>query len=77
LSKDEKEHNRLQWETLNHKNTLDPDNTKVWLPEFKMGVIVKINEYADTLERRQIVKEVFNCRMQGKEYMQMIPDPPQ
>jgi hypothetical protein len=76
LSKNEKEHNRLQWELLNSKNMLDPDNTKVWLPEFEKGVIVKINEYTDTLERRQIMKEVFNRRMQGKEYMQMIPDPP-
>ena len=76
LSKDEKEHNRVQWELLNCKNMTDPDSTKVWLPEFEKGVIVKINEYPDTLDRRQIMKEVFDAKLKGKEYMQMIPDPP-
>ena len=77
LSKDEKEHNRVQWELLNCKNMTDPDATKVWLPEFEKGVIVKINEYSDTLNRRQIMKEVVTARIKGEEYMQMIPDPPQ
>ena len=76
LSKEEKEHNRLQWNLLNSKNMTDPDTTKVWLPEFEKGVIVKINEYPDTLNRRQIMKEVVTARITGKEYMQMIPDPP-
>ena len=76
LTKEEKEHNRQQWDLLNSKNMTDPDRTKVWLPEFEKGVIVKINEYTDTLDRRQIMKEVVNARIKGKEYMQMIPDPP-
>ena len=77
LTKEEKEHNRQQWDLLNSKNMTDPDKTKVWLPKFEKGVIVKINEYADTLDRRQIMKEVFDAKLKGKEYMQMIPDPPQ
>ena len=76
LTKEEKEHNRQQWNLLNSKNMTDPDTTKVWLPEFEKGVIVKINEYPDTLDRRQIMKEVFDAKLKGKEYMQMIPDPP-
>ena len=76
LSKEEKEQNRLQWEQLMHKNMLDPDNTKVWLPEFYQGVILIINEYPDTLNRRQIMKEVVTARIKGEAYMQMIPDPP-
>ena len=76
LTKEEKEHNRQQWNLLNSKNMADPDTTKVWLPEFEKGVIVKINEYTDTMDRRQIMKEVVNARIKGKEYMQMIPDPP-
>ena len=77
LTKEEKEHNRQQWDLLNSKNMTDPDKTKVWLPEFEKGVIVKINEYPDTLNRRQIMKEVVTARIKGEEYMQMIPDPPQ
>ena len=76
LTKEEKEHNRQQWDLLNSKNMTDPDKTKVWLPEFEEGVIVKINEYPDTLNRRQIMKEVLSARIKGQEYMQMIPDPP-
>ena len=77
LTKEEKEHNRQQWKLLNSKNMTDPDTTKVWLPEFEKGVIVKINEYPDSLDRRQIMKEVVKARINRKEYMQMIPDPPQ
>ena len=76
LTKEEKEHNRQQWKLLNSKNMTDPDTTKVWLPEFEKGVIVKINEYPDSLDRRQIMKEVVKARINRKEYMQMIPDPP-
>ena len=76
LTKEEKEHNRKQWLILNSKNMTDPDTTKVWLPKFEKGVIVKINEYPDTLDRRKIMKDVVNARLQGKEFLQMIPDPP-
>ena len=63
LTKDEKDHNRQQWDSLNSKNMTDPDTTKVWLPEFEKGVIVKINEYPDTLDRRQMMKEVVTARI--------------
>ena len=74
LTKDEKEHNRQQWTLLSAKNMTDPDTTKVWLPEFEKGVIVKVNEYPDTLDRRQMMKEVVTARIQGKDYLHMIPD---
>ena len=75
LTEEEREQNSKQWIDLNSKNMGFPPG-KVWLPEFHKGVIINIKEYPDTLDRRQKMKDVVNAKLQGKDYLQMIPDPP-
>ena len=75
LTKEEREQNSKQWILINAKNMSDPPG-KVWLPEFQRGVIVNIKEYPDTLDRRQKMKDVVSAKLQGKDYLQMIPEPP-
>ena len=76
LTKKERDQNSKQWILINSKNMSDPNTDKVWLPEFHRGVIINIKEYPDTLDRRQKMKDVVNAKLQGKDYLQMIPDPP-
>ena len=75
LTKAEERRNYDQWTLINSNNLTSPDKSRVWLPEFDKGVI-KMMEYPDSEGRRQQMKDVADAKIQGKDYLSLIPEPP-